>query len=359
MRKIKRAVCKRIALCKQGKNGFTTLYKSDKTHETAALVKADMDEGKLLVVVAAPGFMDDDGDVFESLEVVEDMAHTHISEGAEIDLEHDGKVLTSDQARLVESFMIQPTDERFAEWPMYDGSVADLRETGGWAQQYQIDDPEIRADYAAGNWNGVSLFGPAAVERVEVKAASKRVAARMGKPQEPTMNEEQLKALQDTLKAGFGEMATLIKSTLAPAEPKPADANAEGGDDTASDPVAPVFSGDPTNAEELATYAKELKAFELNERLRKGEITGEQLAELAKSMAEPSPSDAEAGVEEGDSDEVRGLKVQLFKARKRSAAPAGTGNTEQAELAKSVDSEVEAIAGLLSGSQKEDSFKVV
>ena len=356
-RLITKAICKRIALCAQGKNGLRTLFKSKKHDQLVTLSKADMDRGELLTVVALPDWIDDDGDQFKNQEVLRDFAHTIISEGAEVDIEHDGEVLSAEQARITEVYMIQPTDERFKEWPTYEGETVDA--TGGVAVQFQIDDPELRQKFKDGEWDGVSLFGPAAVEEVDLKAASKRVAARMGgtNHQELDMTKEELQAL---LKESNAQMVELFKSALAPLMPKE-EATNEGGDNTTdsgetNEPAAPVFKGDATNADDLAAYASELKAFEVNQKIAKGEMSADELATLAKSMATPQPSVSElndAGIkaEDSDSDEVRALQVQLFKARKASNAPERktTGESSEDELAKAAVNEGLAIAQIANG----------
>lgn len=351
-RKIKGAVCKSIALCKRGKNGLTTLFKSSLAEAAPeTMSRGDMEKGELLTVVALPGWIDEDGDEFDSASVLEEMAHTFIAEGANVDIEHDGKPLSREQVRPVESFIIQPSDARFKNWPTYDGKSVDA--SGGWAVKFKIDDPQLRAAYRAGEWDGVSLFGPAAVEQLALKAASQRVAARMGRRdnQEHEMTLDEMKAL---LAAERTQIVELVKSTVAGlmAKPEAPKQEPKTEEPKAEVPKAPVFAGDASKAEDLEAHAKALRTFELNEKLRLGKITADELVTMAKSMSEGQPSVEElneAGIEadESDTPAVRKLQVELFKARKSSRAPERKGSEQTEEvLAKASADEAKAIAAL-------------
>lgn len=349
-RKIKGAVCKSIALCKRGKNGLTTLFKSalaEAAPETMS--RGDMEKGELLTVVALPEWIDEDGDEFDSAAVLEEMAHTFIAEGATVDIEHDGKPLSREQVRPVESFIIQPNDARFKNWPTYDGRSVDA--TGGWAVKFKIDDPQLRAAYRAGEWDGVSLFGPAAVEQLEIKAASQRVAARMGR-RDHTENEMTLEEMKALLAAERTQIVELVKSTVAGLMAKPEPKEEVKEEPKAETPKAPVFAGDASKAEDLEAHAKALRTFELNEKLRLGKITADELVNMAKSMSEGQPTVEElneAGIQadESDAPQVRKLQVELFKARKSSRAPERKGAQETEEvLAKASADEAKAIAAI-------------
>lgn len=354
-RLINAAICKRIALCKQGKNGLRTLFKAKGKEELTTLSKGDMEKGELLTVLALPDWVDDDGDEFASEEVLREFAHSIITNMEGIDIEHEGEVLPDDAVRLTEVFMIQPTDTRFAEWPTYEGDTVDAR--GGVAAQFQIDSPTLREAYRSGDWDGVSLFGPAAVEELELKAASKRVAARMGGSidKEIDMTKEELEAL---LAAERAKTTELVKSAVAEAvaEAKSESTKEGEGEGADSEPKAqkPVFTGDASNPADLEAYAAELRKFEINEKIASGELTAEEVGELAKSASAGEPSNdelREAGIDLGDapSAKERELAVKLFKARKSSRAPERKGaskESEDAELAKAVEDEAQAIAAI-------------
>lgn len=356
-RRIKHAFVKRLALCKQGKNGLTTLYKSDGTAEFATLVKGDTAKGELLAVMWPDGLQDEDGDFSDTAAALDSMTSSLISNGGELDIEHDGKVLTSEQVRINEVFRIQESDARFHGWQDYDGNEVDV--TGGAAVKIQIDDPALREAYASGEFDGVSLFGPAAVEQVDLKAASKRVAARMGGTTEIDMNEKELQA---ALAAHKTEVADLVKSAVESAlkDNTPAPAAEVVAPVTEDKPVAleaPTFTGNPLIAEDMEAYETALRGYELRKAIASGDMTADKLAEMRKSLTEKVPTVealTEAGIQadEGDSAEVRKLQVQLFKARKGSNAPERTDSTEedaQDVLAKAHTDEGLAIAGLMNG----------
>jgi len=310
--RIKRAEVKRLSLCKEGKNGLRTLYKADGTLQLDALVKS-VDEGTLLAVMYAPERPDADGHVADPL-VVRQMLHTLMRNGAELDIEHDGKVLAKSQAYVAEAFTVQAGDSRFADWRTSDGIPAgDL--TGAAAVQINIDDPALRASRVRGEWDGISLFGvgEGVPEQVITKATSQP---------EDTMTPEQLKALQDSFTAGLASLQTaLVKSV--------------------SDLVAPKAPETPAPAAPAPSALDTIVA---------------ELAELRKALT-GGAEDKEAGVETGDSAEVRDLKLKLHKAKRKSNAPASGGSPapekselEQnlalgLELAKSLNGDSKPVAG--------------
>jgi len=360
MRRIKRAQVQRLALCKRGKNGLVTLYKSDGTAEYATLTKGDADKGQLLTVMWPKGLADADGDFADTDAAIDSMMSSLISSGGKIDIEHDGKVLDESAVRINEVFRIQPTDERFAAWEDYDGNAVDV--TGGAAVQFQIDDPALREAYRSGEFDGVSLFGPAAVEQVDVKAASQRVAARMGGVQENDMTNEELQAALATFKT---EMVGLVKSAVESAvSTKPVEKVIEGEPAAESKPAdelgpAPTFTGDPLDSDALAEYEKVLKGYEMRKAIASGDMTSEKLAELRKSLTEEGPSVedlVEAGIpaKESDNASVRELQVKLFKAQKGTKAPerkdteANSDSDEEIDLiSKAAEDEGLAIAKLV------------
>lgn len=353
-RRIKHATVRSLALCKRGKTGLATLFKSDGTAEWQTLVKGDMVRGELLAVAYPFNFPDEDGDFADTMGAIESMAHSFLRNGAQLDIEHDGGVLTPEQAFIKESFIIQPDDTRFKAWPGYDGKPVDV--TGGWAVKVQLDDPDLRAAFARGEWDGVSLLGPAAVEQVDLKAASHRVAARMGGAENEMTKEE----LQAALAAQEAKIAELVKSSVAEAmraaNQKPAEVPAKPADQALAKPAieAPTFTGDPLDPQALGEYERALRRFELQKSLSEGKLTADQLAEMRKSLTAKLPSTRElvdAGIpaKDEDSAEVRQLQVKLFNLQKASNAPERRGassETYEEELAKAAHQEGLAIAQL-------------
>lgn len=330
-RRIKSASIQRLSLCRRGKNGLTTLFKSldDDQGEWQMIVKGD-DKGELLAVAYPIGKTDSDGDFVETAEAIESMAHSFMRNGAELDIEHDGVKLTKDQAYIKESFVIQKGDERFKDWPGYDGEPFDA--TGGWGVILQLDDLSLRKSFSDGEWDGISLFGQAVVEQVDLKAASERVAARMG-AQETDMTEAEKKALADAIKASVAEM---VKSAVTEAT-KPADKPETIKTD------APVFDGDPSKVEDLEAFAKSLKTYEMSTKIAAGDLTADDITEMVKSLTEKAPTAEdlkEAGIEARDDDtpEMKRLQTELFKARKGRNAPEGKSkDDDETDLFKSSD----------------------
>jgi len=168
-RRILKADIEFISLCPKGKNRFRVLYKEDSDGqgdpplEFRALTK-DLGEGRVLAAVYAPEHDDVDGDL-AAPEVIEEMAHTWARNGSKLDLRHDGKALTREQAYVAESFIIQKGDSRFQG--MTDELDRPVDMTGGWATVIQLEDQSLREQYASGEWGGVSLFGDGLVEPIE------------------------------------------------------------------------------------------------------------------------------------------------------------------------------------------------
>lgn len=342
-----------LSLCKKGKNGMKTLFKSSDAVST--LIKGDAEKGEVLAVAYPLGVADADGDFVDTMEAIESMAHSFMKEGAQLDIEHNGEVLSKDDAYVKESFIVQKGDERFSNWPGYDGEPVDV--TGAWAVKIQIDNPELRSAFRDGAWDGVSLFGPAAVEDVEIKAASQQTAQQGI----IDMNQEELQGL---LAAQEERLTEMVKSLLEKSEAV-ADEEVVEEVEKASNAL-PTFTGDVTDPEALAEYEKALRAFELQKAIESGDMTADNLAEMRKALQnvdseesaeEPAEEEAPAeeaaeeleksdlAPEEGDSEEVRELKAKLFKAQKASNAPVAAATSEE-ELAKS--DKVELINDLVS-----------
>jgi hypothetical protein len=355
---LKDAVITTIALCKRGKNKLRTLYKSaDASLEVQTLVKASTEQGELLAVVYAPDRPDDDGDAMTAKEIRK-AAHRAMREGIELDIEHDGRTLSRDEAWVAESFIIAKGDERFRDWQDYQGNpVGDL--TGAWASLTRLESDELRAAYRRGEFDGVSMFGTAAVEQRKSQSAANVVRRLEGATKEIDMNEEELKAI---LKAHSTELLAAVDAKLATvAKSADAEGTEDNTDETESDP-RPVFKGNVSDSEALRAYQSELAAWELNQRVQKGEITADELATLVKSASEGEPSDEEAGIVAEDSAEVKSLKRRLFKAQKVSnvskSADEPEGESDEFDAEKAHEFGL-SIAKAMSGPSTPGSFKVV
>lgn len=346
MRRIKNAIVKRLALCKRGKNGMTTLFKSEGGNfEFATLTKGN-EKGELLSVMWPKGIADADGDFADTVEAIKSMTSSLIQNGGALDIEHDGKVLDPSAAYITEVFTIQKSDPRFADWKDYSGESVDV--TGGAAVKIQIDDPDLRQAYRDGDWDGVSLFGPAAVEHVDIVAASQRVAARMGgSMQENEMTDKELQAALDAQKA---ELMTLFKSALGELAGNKVEAKEANEDDGAE--KQPTFTGDVNDPQALKDYEGSLRAFEMRKAIAAGDMSADDIAQMRKSMQETGPSVADL-VEHGidakpeDTKDVRDLQVKLFKAQGGTNVPARQDVNEVDELAKAHETEGLALGKLI------------
>ncbi len=193
VRKIKKVNVKFVSLCARGKNGLGVLYKSDgqDTIELQSLCKMT-EQGHLLSVVYPANRLDADL-MFADSSVCQEMCDSHAENGLQLDIHHDGRVLSKADIFVAENFIIQQGDPRFQNWTNADGTPAgDL--TGGWAQRYVIKSELLRQQYREGKWNGVSLAGPALLEEVEV-AKSGETAPPQPQPQEPKMDPIQIQAM--------------------------------------------------------------------------------------------------------------------------------------------------------------------
>lgn len=328
MRRIKHAEVKRLALCRRGRNGLRTLFKADGTLEVGTLCKTS-EQGQLLSVMWPKGLVDIDGDFADTDEAIESMMSSLIANGGQLDIEHEGEPLRRDQARVTEVFRIQPGDPRFADWTDYDGQPVDV--TGGAAVAIQIDDPAIRKAFREGGWDGVSLYGPAAVEQVDVKAASQPDS----QPKPLTMTKEELQELLKAQEARFVEMLTSAAEKLEKAAPKPVE------QPKPVDAVAPRFEGDPMSPADLETFEKSLRAHEMAQKIAAGTMTADDIAAMRKALSESSPTVnelVEAGIpaRADDSPELRKAQLQVFRLQKSSNAGLAAARVdEDGDLEKS------------------------
>lgn len=165
--RIRRAKIRFLSLCPAGKTGLVGAYKGQGTEagqpfvlQAACKGGPDMDEqGLLTAVVYAPEHTDEDGN-WATAEDIKDIAHDYLRNGGHVDLIHDFDPLSNEQAAVVESFIIQEGDPRFADTP--------VDPTGGWGVVLQIDDPELRQNYRNGDWVGISMGGVMTVDPTDL-----------------------------------------------------------------------------------------------------------------------------------------------------------------------------------------------
>lgn len=282
-RRIKAAKISLISLVPAGANRVTALFKGRGDVELSAVAKIDV-EGYLTALVYVPDMVDSQQDVANA-QAIKQMAHDFISnmEGNGIDVLHDCQPIGSERARICETFLVQKGDPRFAG--VTDDTGAAVDPTGAWGVVIKIDDPDLRALYASGEWVGVSMFGSAIVEPVTKSA-----------PKETQMDATQMAELLKTFgKSLSQELVEGLAKALAPAPVTPTPATAP----------AVEFEGDPFNPDDVAKHAERVLFASLD--LSKAADLAKWQAHLAKRAA-PAPDSNAAKIDE--------LEKQLAKLRK-------------------------------------------
>ena len=306
-----------IALCARGRNLMRTVYKAegpDKGVTFHALSKALDEKGELLSVIYAPDAPDFDGDSANADEIKK-ACHRYNRDHRALDIEHNGEKLGKDQAYVAENFIVAKGDERFAGWKDYSGEeVGDL--TGAWATVTKIESEILRKAFRDGTLDGTSMFGTAEAGPALTKSAEERVfdlvlkaVGNIQPHEENKVNPDEVKAL---LKAMKEELLAELKPAT-PAAPAPAASTEPAADDKAEKVEAPEFDGDMSVAG-LERFQKALRGYELRKAMASGTLTAEQIGKMIAKAKEVEPSDAEAGIEAEDNDEVKDLKRTLHKA---------------------------------------------
>ena len=115
--------------------------------------------GYLTVIVFTPrmGFLNG---YIASPFLMRHTAHEYLRKGAKLDIRHAGKAIGRERAAVVESFIIQYGDPRFADIMDYEGRIIDA--TGEWAVVIRLFDGKLRELYRGPEaWGGVSIIGDA------------------------------------------------------------------------------------------------------------------------------------------------------------------------------------------------------
>ncbi len=322
-RRIKKAKIRFISLCPRGANQLPTLYKEDGSFEIETLVKTDAEQGLITSIVYAPEFRDSQGDI-ASAQVIKDMAYEFLKNGGKIDIRHDGKDVGRDRASVVESFIVQKDDPRFADVTDYSGSPVDV--TGAWATVIKLEDPALRSLYTEQGWQGVSMAGSAEVEieREDTRSVADQLSDHYQQETDMALNDTDLEKIAGMISGAISEALKKDDSPAPEADPQPAD-------------NTPVFEGDPLNKEDVEAHREALRKHSLQQKLSKA-TTAAEVDEILKEISgETTP---EADPQAADSDEVSRLKKELAKAQAASGAPVNTTTpTEtdtQAALVKSM-----------------------
>lgn len=268
-RRLKKVDISFISLCPRGANQMPVIYKEDGTFELSSLVKelGNFEEkGELLNVVYVPETTDAQGDIADA-EVVKEAAYSYMLNGAEVDLRHDTKALSKEDAFVAESFIIQKGDSRFEGMTDLSGEPVDV--TGAWATVIKVNNPELRKKYSEGEWNGVSMYGKAAVENLEKEEDSEEsvkdlllkmfptFANLLSKAKEDNKPEtkEEIEMNKEELVEAMAANNTALIEGLTKAlkgEPEKKDEKVEKTDE-------PSFKGDPSDRQAVAKWLNELE----------------------------------------------------------------------------------------------------
>jgi len=269
-RRIVKADIEFVSLCPAGKNLMPVVFKEDGAFEFRALVKSRLaEEGTITALVYVPEHVDADGDV-ASAEAIKGFCYAHAKRGAKIDLRHNGRSLSTDEAYVAENFIVQKGDARFVG--MKDSDGHDVDATDAWAQVIKIESEPLRAEYRDGKWGGVSMFGRAQVQAIKEASAeaalvdelAKRLLAATtngGDDVDKKEVEEVVKAGNESLVKTIGEAFT---AALAPVVKALMPAKDEKKDESTSKTAeVPVFKGDRSNPEDLRKHQLVLEEYEL------------------------------------------------------------------------------------------------
>ena len=336
MRRIVSAKIKFLSLVPKGANQLPVIYKADDAVELSSLVKAGEDfeeRGELLSVVYAPELRDSQGDI-ASGNVIKQMMYDAAREGFDLDIRHDGKALSKNDAYVAESFVIQKGDQRFADMKNYKGEPVDV--TGGWATVIKIEDEGLRKAYREGEWNGVSMAGTAEFTEDTNKEDQflDRLASLLKttdpgdidmKPEELTKllaenNKALIEGIAKALNPESSEEEGVLKQygSDCSRDDCPKKKGVAKGDDC---PVQKPVLKNAVDPKAVAEYQKELVAYNLAKDVDWEDA--DQVAEYHKAIsetAEEEVSDDDANIGKEDSDEVKSLKKQLAKAQRKSNA---------------------------------------
>lgn len=331
MRRIVEADIEYISLVPKGANRLPAIYKAETGgFELSTLLKLGddfMEKGELTAIVYAPEMRDSQGDI-ASAEVIKDMMYRAAQRGLKIDMRHDESPLAKEQAYIAESFIVQKGDARFASIKDYDGKPVDV--TGAWATVIKIEDKSLRQLYKDGKWQGVSMGGKARLQADKsddiADAVAKKLAQKMGLTSEEfTMDK---KEADEMIAKATATIATEVAKAVAEAMKPPVKKDDTKPADTA--PAAlpcPVFKGDYSDTAAVAKHAESVKRWKLAKEVDWTDADSilkynEELAKLAPAAATDTKK-----ADDGETEEVKGLKKQLEEAQKRSnVAKGGAAN---------------------------------
>ncbi len=337
-----------VSLCRRGMNGIETVMKSDGRFKfTSSLTKMDEKEGLLHTLVWVPDLPCHEGDIMTA-EEVRKMAHGFLPNGGHIDIEHNGKPQSSDKVSIAEHYIVPPGDPKFRGIRTSEG--VEIDPAGSWGLILKILDPELRAAYDTGEWNGVSMAG-----RAEFTPIDKSVTPQTpNDPEDFLMTPEERKEFAKELTDGIASvLVDALKPNVSPAEPvEPA-------------AVAPVIDppADLTDNADLQKYLDDLfiasldltksaditKLMAHNAKKAKAEVDAKAKVEADAKAAEEAAELAKQKNDEGTEDET-----ELAKAvRERDEANARVEKLEKSSR-QSTDPETPVTGPQMQGVSKEE-----
>jgi hypothetical protein len=314
MKKIQWANIEFLSLCPRGKNGLKVIVKEGGKFEAPVRIKKGDDfekKGELVAAIYVPDLLDEDGHFAQDTEAIKTMAYSHARNGSKLDLRHDGKPLSKDQAYMAESFLIQKGDPRFSDLKNDQGRAVDP--TGGWGAVIKLEDPSLRSNYEFEGWEGISLYGDGMLQ--EVQSMEERVMDRLlRKSKEQSMNEEQIKKLISDAMKPISEVLDELKKVSEKKEKEP---------EKKEELKAPEFKGDPTKREDVVKFQAELKKYELMKSVNWSDPTA--VAKVLDQLDKEAETEKEKGEKENlskeDKDEIERLNnriKELMKSSKQS-----------------------------------------
>jgi hypothetical protein len=138
-----------LSLCNNGKNLFRGLYKASGVSSVEAqMLQAPVDEadekGLLSVIVWAPGFSDEDGEV-ATAETIGKFQRAAVETGdLALDILHNEQPVDISQASIVENWIVKDGDKSM-DGVLYNGKeIKPGSLTGAWAATVHLKTPEMR-----------------------------------------------------------------------------------------------------------------------------------------------------------------------------------------------------------------------
>lgn len=279
-RKILKGYVEFLSLCPKGANTIQTVYKADdgtnKNISFAAITKDLTEQGELIACVYSPDLVDSQGDT-ASAKVIKQMAYDFAHSGVGIDIRHDNKAISAEEAFVAESFIIQKGDPRFAGIKNYDGKVVDV--TDGWGVVIKIEDEKLKTLYRSGEWGGISMGGLVLTEDIEkedgaILKALKSIQDYLSGKNTNKQNDMEInmdkKELAELLLENNKQLVAAFKEAMKPAEETAEQKTARLAKEEAEKKVTkgmgypkPILKENATE-EEMDRFAKETEIYELS-----------------------------------------------------------------------------------------------